>query len=375
MKKYWLIVFFFSVVFSGFSQVRHTISGYISDAASGEKLIGANVWDQRSSSGTVSNVYGFYSITLPAGKVELVFSYVGYGRRMVSFVLEKDTVMNVGLEQSLEIGEVTVTATEARRIEHETQMSMTDIPIKQIQALPSLLGETDLLKTVQLLPGVQSGNEGQSGFFVRGGSPDQNLILLDGVPVYNASHLFGFFSVFNTDAISDVKLIKGGFPARYGGRLSSVLDIRMKDGNLHEYHGDVTVGLISAKATVEGPIIRDKTSFVVSGRRTYADFIARPFIKKGFKESGETGNAGYYFYDINAKVSHTFSNRDRLFLSVYNGNDRFYYKSHYKVSEFDEEMKNRLNWGNTITAARWNHIWSGKLFSNTGSRISTPEFF
>ena len=267
-----------------YGQEKYTISGYISDAGSGEKLIGANVVNLKNSAGMASNVYGFYSITLPVGEVKLMFSYVGYGKQVHTFVLNRDTILNIGLKQSLEIGEVMVTASESRRIEHETQMSITDIPLKQIQTLPSLLGETDLLKTVQLLPGVQSGNEGQSGFYVRGGSPDQNLILLDGVPVYNASHLFGFFSVFNTDAISDVKLIKGGFPARYGGRLSSVLDIRIKDGHQSEYHGNLSVGLISAKGTIEGPIIKNKTSFIVSGRRTYADFIARPFLKKGFKE-------------------------------------------------------------------------------------------
>ncbi len=360
-----VIVLFFCFLPGVSGQKKFTVSGYVSDASSGEKLIGANVYNPPTASGAVSNVYGFYSITLPAGETELIFSYVGYGKQIHRFLLQKDTVLNVGLEQSTEIDEVVVTAKESQRIEHETQMSMTDIPIRQIQALPSLLGETDLLKTVQLLPGVQSGNEGQSGFYVRGGSPDQNLILLDGVPVYNASHLFGFFSIFNTDAISDVKLIKGGFPARYGGRLSSVLDIRMKDGNLHEYHGDVTLGLISAKGTFEGPVVKDKTSFIVSGRRTYADFIARPFIKKGFKESGEEGEAGYYFYDINAKVTHTFSSKDRVFLSVYNGNDRFYFKSHYRVPDYEENMQNKLNWGNTIAAGRWNHIWSGKLFSNT----------
>jgi len=278
-------------------------------------------------------------------------------------------MLNVGMVQSTEIKAVTVTAKETHRIEHETQMSMTDIPIKQIQALPSLLGETDLLKTVQLLPGVQSGNEGQSGFYVRGGSPDQNLTLLDGVPIYNVSHLFGFFSVFNTDVISDVKLTKGGFPARYGGRLSSVLDIRMKDGNQSEYHGDLSLGLISAKGMIEGPVIKDKTSFVVSGRRTYADFIARPFLKKGFKENGEEGEVGYYFYDINAKITHTFGQKDRLFLSAYNGNDKFYYNSRYKT-DFKEETKSGLGWGNSIAAVRWNHLWSGKLFSNTALTYS-----
>ncbi len=337
----------------------------MNDSTSGERLIGANVYDQRSAQGAVTNVYGFYSLTLPAGEVDLLVSFVGYGRKVLSFNLRKDTTLNVALEQSLEIGAVTVTAEASHRIEHETQMSMTDIPIRQIKALPSLLGETDLLKTVQLLPGVQSGSEGQSGFYVRGGSPDQNLILLDGVPVYNASHLFGFFSIFNTSAISDVKLIKGGFPARYGGRLSSVLDIRMKDGNLREYHGDVSLGLVSARATVEGPIVRDKTSFIVSARRTYADFIARPLIKRGFKENGEEGKAGYYFYDLNAKITHTFSQKDRLFLSVYNGDDRFYMNSHYQVPDYEENMKDDLRWGNTIAAARWNHLWSGKLFSNT----------
>ncbi len=362
------LFFLFLLLFlsaSGEGQSRHTISGYISDAASGEKLIGANVFDARTQQGTATNVYGFYSLTLPEGEVELAVSYVGYGRKRFSFFLKQDTVLNISLEESLEIGEVTVTAREQQRIERSSQMSLTDIPLKQIRALPSLLGETDLLKTVQLLPGVQSGNEGQSGFYVRGGSPDQNLILLDGVPVYNASHLFGFYSIFNTDAISDVKLIKGGFPARYGGRLSSVLDIRMKDGNQKEFHGDVTAGLVSAKATLEGPVVKEKTSFIVSGRRTYADLVARPFIKRGFSEGGEEGNAGYYFYDLNLKLVHNLSRNDRFFFSAYNGDDRFYYRSRYQPGGFEERMSNELEWGNTIVAGRWNHIWSGKLFSNT----------
>jgi len=356
---------FFSPALIASGQTKYTISGYVSDSVSGEKLIGANVLDMKNSSGTVSNVYGFYSITLPSGEVELMFSYVGYRRQVHKFVLAADTLLNAGLAHSTELKEVVVTAKETRHIEHETQMSMTDIPIRQINALPSLLGETDLLKTVQLLPGVQSGNEGQSGFYVRGGSSDQNLILLDGVPVYNVSHLFGFFSIFNTDAISDVKLTKGGFPARYGGRLSSVLDIRMKDGHQSEYHGNLSVGLISTKGTFEGPVIKNKTSFIVSGRRTYADFIARPFLKKGFRENGERGKAGYYFYDFNAKIAHTVNPKNCLFLSIYNGDDRFYFHSRYKTIYLDEANKNDLSWGNTIVAARWNHIWSGKLFSNT----------
>lgn len=365
MRKVILIlqIIFLSVAIYG--QDRFTISGYISDAATGEKLIQAHIFDTNSLSGAVSNLYGFYSITLPEDSIKVIVSYVGYKQQDHHFYLDKDITLNIQLHQSLSIEEVQVVAKERVLIEEESQMSMIDVSVKQIKRMPSLLGEVDVIKAIQLLPGVQSGSEGQSGLYVRGGGPDQNLILLDGVPVYNASHLFGFFSVFNANAISDVKLIKGGFPARYGGRLSSVLDIRMKEGHKSEYHGNASIGLISSKFTFEGPVIKDKTSFIISGRRTYLDILARPLIKKSFSKQGGKGNAGYYFYDLNAKINHKFSHKDRLYLSMYMGNDKFYFSNQNKDDFFNTENANDLEWGNMIAAARWNHLWNGKLFSNT----------
>ena len=324
---------------------------------------------KNSLSGTSSNTYGFYSLTLPASSdtLTIIYSYVGYGAQAAQLILSQDTTLNIGLEDNALLEEVVITAEEAEKIQEVTQMSAVSVPIEQIKSMPAFLGEVDVLKTLQLLPGVQSGNEGSSGIYVRGGGPDQNLILLDGVPVYNASHLFGFFSVFNADAINNVQLIKGGFPARYGGRLSSVIDISMKEGNMKEFHGEGSIGLVGAKLTLEGPIIKDKTSFIVSGRRTWIDLLARPLIKAQ-TDGDET--AGYHFYDLNAKVNHRFSDRDRLFLSAYLGNDRFYSRYRYEddwdgdgVSLSDEDEAG-LNWGNITSALRWNHTFTPKLFSN-----------
>ena len=356
----------FLLSFSSQAQ-KYTISGYIKDAASGESLIGANVFEKSSLSGTSSNTYGFYSLTLPASadSLTLIYSYVGYGARAVQLILGQDTTINVGLQDNALLEEIVITAEEAERIQEVTQMSAVSVPIEQIKSMPAFLGEVDVLKTLQLLPGVQSGNEGTSGIYVRGGGPDQNLILLDGVPVYNASHLFGFFSVFNADAINNVQLIKGGFPARYGGRLSSVLDISMKEGNMKEFHGEGSLGLIAGKLTLEGPIIKDKTSFIVSGRRTWIDLLARPLIRSA---TGGDETVGYYFYDLNAKVNHRFSNQDRLYLSAYLGSDRFYSRYRYENDNGGMTLKDEdeagLNWGNITSALRWNHTFTPKLFSN-----------
>ena len=365
MKKYLfgsvLILNFFYPLLSQ----NVTISGVLTDEDSGEQLIAANVFDAKSSSGTISNNFGFYSISLPKGKVSLTYSYIGYNSQLLTLDLKKDTTLNISLASSVALQTVEIKAEKSRHIAKETQMSTLDIPIKQIKNIPALLGETDVLKALQLLPGVQSGGEGQSGLYVRGGSPDQNLILLDGVPVYNASHLFGFFSVFNSDAIKDVKLIKGGFPARYGGRLSSVLEINLKEGNKNEFHGSGSIGLVAAKLTIEGPI-NDKTSFLVSGRRTYIDILARPFIKQGFEDNGNEGGTGYFFHDVNAKVNHTLTEKDKLYASFYTGLDKFYFNQ--KDLEGPEEQEftdTALRWGNLTTALRWNRIWSPKLFSNT----------
>ncbi len=357
---------------------KYTISGFISDASSGEKLIQASVFDKTSGQGTSSNLYGFYSITLPKGEVILRFSYVGYKTIFKKITLDTNIKLNIELFDNLTLKEFTVVASEAEKLQDKTQMSSVDLDMEKVKSLPVFLGEQDVMKTIQLLPGVQSGSEGSSGLYVRGGGPDQNLILLDGVPVYNASHLFGFFSVFNADAINSVQLIKGGFPARYGGRLSSVIDIRMKEGNSKEFHGEGSIGLISSRLSLEGPIIKDKTSFIVSARRTYIDILARPFIKAAARADGTDLTAGYYFYDVNAKINHKFNETSRLYLSTYFGNDKFYangeesFVNNGTQTTYDSE--NALKWGNAIVALRWNKIINDKLFSNTTLRYSKYNF-
>ena len=291
------------ILIIGFSQTNSTVSGYVLDSATGEALIGAYVYELNSNKAATTNVYGFYSLTLPLDSIRLFTSYIGYSSQTVSFNLVQDISRTFDLKSSLELSEAVVESSQSEPIQNRTQMSSLELDMRKVKSLPVLLGETDVLKTLQLLPGIQSGTEGASGIYVRGGGPDQNLMLLDGVPIYNASHLFGFFSVFNADAIRDVKLIKGGFPARYGGRLSSVIDVRMKEGNLYETHGEVSVGIVAAKLSIEGPIKKEKSSFLFSARRTYIDALTRPLIKASAKQSGESATGGYYFYDLNGKIN------------------------------------------------------------------------
>jgi outer membrane receptor for ferrienterochelin and colicin len=357
----------------------HTISGFVQAKSSGEKLIGANVYDKSTYTGVSTNVYGFYSLTLPEGDVSIEASFVGFHKLPLSFKLSKDTTIIFKMGGSNELNEVEIVASQAEKIQEASQMSAMTIPIQTIEKIPMLLGEADVMKALQLLPGVQSGSEGSSGLYVRGGGPDQNLILLDGVPVYNASHLFGFFSVFNPDALNHVELIKGGFPAHYGGRLSSVIDIRMKEGNNQEFHGSGSVGIISSKLTLEGPLIKDKASFLISGRRTYIDLLARPIIKAALKSNGAEGVAGYYFYDLNAKVNYKISEKDRVFLSAYTGDDRFYFDiaETYRASRTQEirsEVGAELAWGNLTGALRYNRVMSNKLFMNLTATYSRYNF-
>ena len=336
---------------------KFTISGYVTDGTSSETLIGANILESRQQQGTTTNPYGFYSITLPAGETELSFSYLGYTTRQYRLELSKDTLINVLMQDNNQLEEVVIVSDKAEAGITTTQMGAQEIPIAQIKNTPSILGEADVMKTIQLMPGVQAGVEGSAGLYVRGGGPDQNLILLDGVPVYNVDHLFGFFSVFTPEAVKKVTLFKSSFPARFGGRLSSVVDVRSNDGDMKKYHGTLSVGLLSSKIQLEGPIIRDKTSFNISARRSYIDLIAKPFMPKDDKIS-------YYFYDINAKINHKFSDRSRLFLNFYNGKDSYYFKTTDSSSSMYKD-KMSLNWGNTIATARWNYIFNQKLFSNT----------
>ena len=329
-----------------------TISGYVREEISGESLIGVNIYLPDHKIGTVTNTYGFYSLTIPeADTVELIASYVGFSSVFVKSALHKNTELNFELKPNLLLDEVTVSANRIEKQSESVRMSNISLQPAQIKNVPSLLGEKDVLKVLQLLPGVQKGTEGSSGFYVRGGGPDQNLIILDDAVVYNASHLFGFFSVFNGDALKSVELIKGGFPARYGGRLSSVLDMNMKEGNKEEWHGEAGIGLLSARATIEGPLKKGKSSILLSGRRTFADLFELPF----------SGLPHYYFYDFNAKINFDFGRNNKLYISGYFGQDKYGTNTNSSTST----EKAGYHWGNSTGTVRWNHLFSDKLFSNT----------
>jgi len=358
------------VVLSAYKPVKHTVHGYIKDSESREVLIGAVVMDERGGEGTSANVHGFYSLTLAEDTVSLLFSFVGYAPQRMHFFLQRDTVIEVMLGGRQLLDEVVVSASQAVPIQEQTNMSTVNISIHQIKALPALLGENDVFKVLQLTPGVQSGNEGSSGLYIRGGGPDQNLILLDGVPVYNASHLFGFFSIFNADAINRVELIKGGFPARYGGRLSSVIEVNTKDGNMEKWKGEASVGILSSKLSIEGPIRKDRTSVILSARRTYLDLLYKPFQR-------DDNRLNYNFHDINLKLNHIVDQKNRLYLSAYMGGDNFRSEKQDGSGSYLDGFG--LKWRNEIASLRWNRIFSPKLFgylttTYTGYRFEASGF-
>ena len=373
--------FSFFIFSTPVSAQNYTISGTVTDAATGETLIGATVLDARSGKGTVTNAYGHYSLTLRSDSVQIKISYVGYASQHFDFRLTANRQLSVKLKPSVQLDEVTVTA-ERPGDTRSSQMSATQMTMEKIKSVPVMFGEADIIKALQLMPGVQSGSEGNSGMYVRGGGPDENLFLLDGVPLYNVSHLGGFFSAFNTDAVKNVTLYKGSFPARFGGRLSAVLDVIQNNGNDQELHGNASIGLISAKFTLEGPIKWRKgsegnpTTFSISARRTYAELFLIPTIMwintlgKDDEPSPDVAQnakfeAGYWFYDFNAKVTHRFSDRSRLYASFYSGED-FVHGKVKTVTSLDEPMymgfKN--GWGNMIGSLRWNYQLSPKLFLN-----------
>ena len=331
-----------------FPQSRHTVSGHIRDAESGETLIGASIRLTGDAAGARTNDYGFYSLSVPEGSHKLLVSHVGYRQQELAVSLIADTVVDIELQSGELLQEVVVSQSAAGDQVRSPQMGLTRVNMSEIEKMPVLMGEKDVLKTVQLLPGVLSGGEGSTNFFVRGGSGDQNLILLDEAMVYNASHLFGFFSTFNSDAIKDVQLYKGGMPAQYGGRLASVLDITMLDGNKKSFGAEGGVGLIASRLKVDGPIVKDRGSFVVSGRRTYADL----FLK--LSNDDAVRDSRLYFYDLNAKANYRFDDRNTVYLSGYFGRDVLGYAG---LFGFD--------WGNTTGTLRWNHVWNNRLFSNT----------
>jgi carboxypeptidase-like protein/TonB-dependent receptor-like protein len=333
-----------------FAQEKFTLSGNIKDASNGEDLIGVTIFvKELPGTGTVTNVYGFYSLTLPKGEYTIQYSFIGYKTQPVKVNFNQNVKKNIELAvDASDLDVFEVSATQDNENVRSTDIGVTKVDIKEIESIPVLFGERDVMKTLQLMPGVKSGGEGSAGFFVRGGSSDQNLILLDEAPVYNASHLLGFFSVFNSDAIKDLKLYKGGMPAEYGGRLSSVMDIKMKDGNSKEMEVSGGIGLISSKLTIEAPLVKDKGSFIISGRRTYADM----FLKLSSDETQR--DASLYFYDLNLKANYQINENNRLFLSGYFGRDNLGYSDLFG-----------FNWGNATGTLRWNHLFSDKLFSNT----------
>ena len=357
MKQFSIFILLFTLSLTGFAETV-TLSGYLKDKANGEALIGATVFIPELKTGVITNPYGFYSVSVPQGTYAVQFSFIGYQTQSPKIILNASQQLNVMLEEDQkQIDEVVVTGEKRNRNVESLQMSMEKVQVKMIKKLPSFMGEVDIIKSITLLPGIQNGGEGSSGLYVRGGGPDENLMILDEAPVYNASHLLGFFSVFNSDAIKDVQVYKGGIPAEYGGKASSVIDIRMKDGNSQQLGISGGIGNISSRLTVEGPIIKDKWSFIVSGRRTYADYLGRLAGIEQLKENQ------LYFYDLNLKTNITINDKNRIYFSAYTGDDYF------KVGE-----SIYMRWGNLTSTARWNHLFSNKLFSNTSLIYSQYDY-
>ena len=369
MKKIFFTFLFSFVTIVAYAQTTMTLSGVVKDGGNGETLIGATVYIPEFNTGTVTNEYGFYSITLDAvdkDSISVEMSYVGFQNQMNRVKVLPEVRLDVELGTGVALQEVVIKANSYNEVLKSTEMSVETLNPKEAKLIPVLLGESDILKTIQLKPGIPSGSEGSTGLYVRGGRSDQNLIVLDEAVIYNASHLFGFFSTFNTDAVKDLKLYKGGFPSQYGGRLSSVIDVKLKEGNKKKFEGAGGIGLISSKLTLEGPIKKDKSSFIVSGRRTYFDLITNAINESNADDPDATQIPGYYFYDLNTKINFDLSDKDRLYLSGYFGRDVFNFSSDFFNFNF--------GWGNATGTARWNHQFNPKLFSNTTVTFSDYQY-
>jgi hypothetical protein len=356
IKKSFLLLFFLPLGLFAQSE-KLTVSGYVKDSKNGEGLIGASVFVKELLTGTTTNTYGFYSLTLPKGNYTLVITSVGYRKSIRDVKLtEQNVTLNLEVvEDGQELAEVVVNGKREDDNVKAIEMSVNKVDMKTIKKIPALLGEVDLVRAIQLLPGVSTVGEGATGFNVRGGAVDQNLVLMDEAPVYNSSHLFGFFSIFNPDAVKDVKLIKGGIPAQYGGRASSILDVRMKEGNAKQLEINGGIGFIFSRLSIEAPIIKDKASFIVAARRSYADVLAKPFL------TGNNADTQFNFYDLTAKVNYTLNQNNSFFLSGYFGRDVF-------GNQFG------FNWGNSTLSARWNHVFSSKLFMNATAFYSNYDY-
>ena len=355
---------------------KYTISGFLEDAETGERLIGASIWNRLDGKGTTTNAYGFYSLTLKEGPVDLIFSYIGFEPQKHTFKLDEDYPLNLQLGKAITLSEVVVLANDSFRqeIPFKTGISLNEVSVQQLDQLPSLGGETDLIRTFQLFPGVATGTDGIGGLMVRGGNAGQNLILIDGVPVYDFSHGGGVFSIFNPVAVSKATLIKGGFPARYNGRLSSILDIRTKDGNRKHFEGRLDLSLLSARVALEGPIVEDKTSFFLSGRTSFLNWYIAPVAQRWKTKNGEDGTVTYDFYDFNIKLNHEFSKKDKVMLSVYSGGDDYFntgvasndlwYERGNDWVRNNQSYNDDWTLNNNVMSLRWNHLITDKLFSN-----------
>ena len=360
------------------SAQKITISGWVEDSTSSEKLVSASVFDASSKLGTTTNASGFFSLTVPAKSVNLNISFVGYEPFNFSKTIKRDTIVTFQLSPKSALREVEIISKREDHIENRTQMSQVALPIEQIKKIPTLIGEVDILKALQFTPGVKVGSEGSTGLYVRGGSNDQNLVLLDGVPVYNAAHVGGYFSVFNGDAIKNVRLTTGGFPARFGGRLSSVVEIDMKEGNMKTFHAEGGVGILSSRLLLEGPIVTDKVSFMFAARRSYADIYLKPIrARKAANATEELVDYALYFYDLNAKINYKINDRNQVYASYYQGLDKYNdgvkqlnyeYPFNYSIND------KQISWGNSTASLRWNSLLSNKLFMNAILSRSTYFF-
>lgn len=352
-----LLLIISALGFGARAQDRLTINGYVKDASDGEGLIGVSVYSKEGGTGAVTNNYGFYAVTLPKGTYTFVISYVGYEKQTRTITLVDQNVrLDLELkEEGRDLQELVVSTRRDDDNVKNIEMSVNRVDIKTIQRIPALLGEVDVVRSIQLLPGVSTVGEGATGFNVRGGGIDQNLVLMDEAPVYNSSHLFGFFSVFNPDAVKDVKLIKGGIPAMYGGRIASILDVRLKEGNSKKGELNGGIGLIFSRLSYERPLFKGKGSFIIAGRRSYADVLAQPFLK------GDLKGSQFYFYDLTAKANVHLNKKNTIFLSGYFGRDVF-------GADFG------FNWGNATTSLRWNKVFNDKLFLNTTAFYSNYDY-
>jgi len=362
--RFFASLFFLFIAILSFGQETRTLSGIVTDATNGETVLGAKVYIPEIKVGAITNNYGFYSLSAPVGIYEVEYRMGGAETVKKTVDLTEDVRLDVEIGESIqEIGAIVVNG-KAKENTESTQMGQHELDMEEIKTLPAFMGEVDLVKTIQLLPGVSSAAEGGQGFYVRGGGPDQNLVLLDEAVVYNASHLFGFFSVFNADAVKSVSLTKGGMPANFGGRMSSVLEVNMNEGNYKQFGVKGGIGAISSRLTVQGPLKKDKGSFIISGRRTYIDVI----MKAAIPEDSPFAGSSYFFYDLNMKMNYKLGDKDRIYLSGYYGKDEF------SFGGAETDFNVRMPWGNGIASLRWNHLFSSKLFMNVAATFTDYQF-